>query len=253
MRIKLINLNTWFGGRNTFDSVIQYLSAEQPDIILLQEAYNGRDQKSAPYKRTVSSIQKLLNYQYAEFEESCILCTEYESEPFGNAIVSRFPIQDKKVLWIYGNGSILFDNTGKKSASEIPRNLLHCQILIGQVPYNIITLQGVWVIDGVETKQQKQMGNKILDYITDMENVILGGDFNLNQYAKTIRSFGNHMVNVFEGERVSSFNMKYKNNPVYAASVVDFIFTSPGIKVLDHYTSNLNVSDHQSQVVVLDL
>jgi len=145
------------------------------------------------------------------------------------------------------------NDTDRALVPTFPRNLLHCEVSINEKPYNLMTLQGVWAKDGVETDGQREMGKRIEQYLDGMDNVILSGDFNTNEQSSAIASLGQRLHNIFAGQRVSSFNMQHKNNPGYAGAVVDFVFTSPGMTVREHHTTDADVSDHQSQVVVLDL
>jgi endonuclease/exonuclease/phosphatase (EEP) superfamily protein YafD len=121
------------------------------------------------------------------------------------------------------------------------------------VDYELMTVHGVWAPDGNETDDQKAMGKKISEYIQNKSNVILSGDFNINQKSECISGIEKDLTNIFKDERITSFNMKHKDKPGYASAVVDFVFASPAIKVLEHRTADVDVSDHQSQVVVFDL
>jgi endonuclease/exonuclease/phosphatase family metal-dependent hydrolase len=115
-----------------------------------------------------------------------------------------------------------------------------------------MSLQGVWAHDATETPAQIEMGNRISKYVQGKNNVILAGDFNVNEGTQTIDLLGESLSNIFKGERRTSFNMTRKG-PQFSEAVVDFVFTSPNIKVADHHTATADVSDHQSQIVVLEL
>lgn len=251
MRIKLINLNVWFGGR-LWDNIVEYLQAEQPDILMLQEAY-ANAQGGEPRMNTVASIQKHLDLPHTEFETQFILQQNNETASWGNAILGRFPLSNKRVCWLQGQGSILVNGEDLKQRSAAPRNLLHCQMSLQDKVYNLMTLQGIWAPDEKVIPGQREMARLIVDYIQRQENIILTGDFNVNEETEPIKLIDQQLTNIFHGERTSSFNMKQKTKPGYATGIVDFIFTSTDIKVIDHYTAPHDVSDHQSQVVVLDL
>lgn len=253
MRVKLINLNTWQGGKFLWDNIIQYLKDEQPDIVMLQEVFASEEENVAPYLKTLESLQEIFNFPYSEYSLEAIFDNGEEIAPMGNAILSKFPLSDKQVIWINGTAPTTMDNNDRGSIPNFPRNILHCQIDINSQTYNLMTTHGVWAPDSIETDLQKAMGKRISEYVNGKPNVILTGDFNVNENTEAIYSIEQHLTNLFKDERDCSFNMKHKTKPGYATAVVDFIFTSPNITVLEHRTSEADVSDHQSQVVICDL
>lgn len=236
-----------------WDNIVEYLSTEKPDILLLQEAYQSIAPDPRPYMNTAASLQQILGFPFNDYEPTFTLNRPEETAIFGNAILSKFALSKKNILWLQGQHSVIADARNRELIPTFPRNLLHCQADINGKAYNLMTLQGIWAKDGTETEAQKQMGKRISDYIKGKDNVILAGDFNVNEKTETIVGLEKDMVNIFKDERISSFNMKHKTSQGYAKAVVDFVFTSPHIKVLNHYTSQADVSDHQSQVVMLDL
>jgi endonuclease/exonuclease/phosphatase family metal-dependent hydrolase len=252
MRVKLINLNVWWGGKKLWGNIVQYLKEEQPDITILQEAYASEEQNAAPYLNTAASLQKILGFPYSEFGLEFIIQTKEDKSPMGNAILSKFPLIKKEGLWLQGTGPTEVSDSDRQSIPYFPRNLLHCEAEINGQAYNLMALHGIWAPDEQETEMQKEMGRKVAGYLQGKPNVILAGDFNINEKSETVQLLEQGLTNIFKGERVSSFNMKQKTKPGYATAVVDFVFASPNIKVAEHYTSEADVSDHQSQVVVFD-
>jgi endonuclease/exonuclease/phosphatase family metal-dependent hydrolase len=251
--MKLVNLNTWHGGKYLWDNIVEYLRAEDPDILMLQEAYASKEPGQAPFLNTAQSIQGILDLPYSEFAQEFMLSTPEDHAPMGNAILSRFPLTHVNTVWLHGNGPTEVNDLDRAAIPNIPRNMLHCQTEIKGQTYNLLNTHGVWAPDSKETDSQQEMGRIISDYIQDMTNVILAGDFNTNENTSTMSAIRENLVDIFSGERKSSFNMKHKTNPGYATAVVDFIFVSPNIRVLEHRTSERDVSDHQSQIVILDL
>ncbi len=254
MKVKLINLNIWHGGWRLWDNILEYLKQEQPDILMLQEVYMSEEEAVEPYLKTVASLQKEIGLKYEFQSAEVVISTGHEMAPIGNAIMSRFPLIEPTINVVHGRSDVLqvFEDNPALFANY-PRHLLHAGIGIDGTIYNIMTTHGVWAPDGVETESQKSMGKKISQYLHGKPNVILSGDFNINENSECIMGLEEHLVNIFKGERTTSFNLKHKSKPGYAEAVVDFIFASQNIKVLEHRTADADVSDHQSQVVVFDL
>lgn len=236
-----------------WDNVVQYLKDEQPDIVTLQEVFAGGKPEGPPHLRTLPALQEALGYGYAEFGLESFLDNGQVEADFGNGILSKLPLMEPKVEWIHGSGPRKVDDRDRQQVPNFPRNILHCKMEAGGQNYNVMSLHGVWAFDRQETGLQKAMGKKISEYVSGKSNVILAGDFNVNENTEAVNSVEQHLVNIFKGQRQSSFNMRQKTSPGYASAIVDFVFASPQIKVLEHYSSDADVSDHQSQVVVFDL
>ncbi len=254
MKIKLLNLNMRLGGKYTWDNILDLIRTEQPDILMLQEVRNSSLEDAPPCLSTYASLRKELPYTYSDYETQFIITDEDgDTAPEGVAIFSKFPLSRVAVLWLQGDSAITVNANDRDSIPTWPRNLLHCQATINGTIYNLMTLQGVWAPDGTETDNQKNMGICIANYIDGMENVILSGDFNVNENTETINLMEKTLNNIFKGERTSSFNMTRKFKPGYAEAVVDFIMVSPTITVMGHSTPEADVSDHLSQIAVFDL
>lgn len=253
MKIKLININVWWGGKHLWNNLVDYLKKEQPDIVIMQEAFDSTEINVPEYLKTTESLKQILGFPYSEYGEELVLDNGDLNCSMGNAMLSKFELSNKHVEFIHRDGTARVDDRDRSTIENFPRNILHCQTNINGTTYNLMGTHGVWAPDKTETPFQKESGKKIAGYIAGKENIILTGDFNVNENTETINLISEQLNNIFKGERVSSFNMKQKTNPGYATGVVDFIFTSPNIKILEHRTAEEDVSDHQSQVVILDL
>jgi endonuclease/exonuclease/phosphatase family metal-dependent hydrolase len=91
------------------------------------------------------------------------------------------------------------------------------------------------------------MSSAIIDYIGNMRNVVFSGDLNVDQNTQTIAMLEKKLHNPFKNKLSSTFNMKYKKaeHGTFDKSVVDFILTSPDIKVISTSTTdNEDISDH---------
>lgn len=241
-----------WGGKETWENIVAYLHEEQPDILMLQEVYNSTEPNVPTYLSAYTSLKEKLGYSYTEYEPQFNMKHGEDYGALGLAIFSKFPLLEKSVLWLQGNGVREVDHDDEEGVPTQPRNLLHCKTEINGETYNLMTLHGVWAPDGNETELQKEMAKRIFGYIADKENIILSGDFNVNENTSCINLLEGKLKNIFKGERTTSFNMTRKQNPVFATAIVDFIFVSPNIKVVDHCTSDKDVSDHQSQIVVIE-
>lgn len=244
------------------ENIISFLNAENPDIAALQEVYHNPKSKNAMLK-SYSTIKKELNYPYHVFAPA--LTHELKSGEtglLGNAIFSRFPITSHHVVFF----DVPFGHyrEGIDKPTTAPRNMLCATLsLPNGKEVSVFNLHGIWGTDGNDTDRRLKMVDDVIKQIKGRLNVILSGDFNLNEIvyprdksgqqllnqgctSQAVTRLEKQLVNVFKGERVTSFNKKYKDfvTTEYGTAVVDMVFVSPTIKVIKHHCPEVDVSDH---------
>jgi endonuclease/exonuclease/phosphatase family metal-dependent hydrolase len=255
MQIKFITLNIWQGG-NLMEGIIDFLKSENPDIITLQEVYNSHDNSLARNFQSLDVLNSQLNFPYNSFSPAFKNTKEKKNAVQGNAVLSRFPIKSNSEVF-YDEPYREYDDHEKNSDEFpfVPRNLQHSIINIENRELNVFNTQGIWGTDWLDSERRLHMGELIAEQVKDLENVILAGDFNLFPSTKTVELIEDHLKNVFKNELTTSFNMKQKTNPNtnYATSVVDMIFVSKNIKVIQHYCPQVDISDHLPLVSVIEL
>lgn len=252
MKLKIIQLNLWHGGK-FFGPIVDFLKSEDPDILICQEVHGGVDPKLPVNLRTTTGLSKAISLPFYYFSP-CMRWSWPEGKiPWGNAVFSKTPIISGEENFYYGEFGD-WERPKTPDFSNIPRNLQHVQIKIGRSALNIFNNHGIWGFDGDDNEERLKMADFILKKITGQENVILAGDFNVKENTQTIGKIQNILNDPFKGERKSSFNMKQKDkNSGYGTAVVDFIFTGTDIKVLEHSQPDVDISDHLPLVVELEV
>lgn len=252
MKIKLLSLNLWQGGL-LFDSIIEFIHEERPDILALQEVFRGKDKNLPKNLRSLEELKQQLKDYYYHFAPELLVELKEGKIDAGNAIFSRFPLVAKEVVFFdipYGT------HTEKPSSGDYslhPKNMHYVTIRYSHDLLNVFNLHGIWGFDGNDSERRLKMSKIILEQIKGEENVILAGDFNVQPHTQTIKNIEKRLVNVFKNELKTTFNMQHKQNPPYATAVVDMIFVSKGIKVLEHYCPQADVSDHLPLVCILEV
>lgn len=246
----MVSVNVSHGGE-FMDPLLEFLKKEWPDILCIQEAFNEHSEDLPPQFRTIDILSQELSFDHHYFAA----CYKNDFKGYvgekGNAIFSRFPIIETKNTF-YDLPYTLVVEKGF-NFEKTPRALQKAVIKLPQGNLNVFNTQGIWRLDGVDTERRLNMSRIIIDQVRDLPNVILTGDFNADWRMKTITDIEKYLINIFKGELKTSFNMKHKTDPGYARAVVDMIFVSPDIKVLEHYSPNVDVSDHFPLVATLDL
>src|SRR5581483_9037709 len=118
---------------------------------------------------------------------------------------------------------------------------------------NVFNTQGIWGFDGDDNERRLAQAQVIVKELGSLPRVILSGDFNVKEQTKSIALIEDRLKNIFKGERTTSFNLKHKTSPGFATAVVDMVFASTDLKVIEHYQPDVNVTDHLPQVVVFEL
>lgn len=264
MKIKFLCLNLWEGGF-LMEDILEFIKKENPDILALQEVYNGHDVKWSPEFRSIDILQAKLDYKYHHFAPAFLEKRDIGLLEQGNAVFSRFPIKSSKVTFYdrpYAKNFVkVFE-----AFPDVPRNLQHVVLDLGGRELNIFNTQGIWGgRDGGDNERRFNMSDIIVSQIKDKTNVILAGDFNLQNTTQAIGNIEKYLINIFKGKVNTTFNMKRKINPNvkrqtkyfnpagYSEAIVDMIFTSPNIKVFDYSCPQVDISDHFPLLVNLEI
>ena len=99
--MKLVQLNIWQG--RLLKQVVEFLEREQPDILCLQEVYSSRI--ASPLFDFLSSLE-IIQQRFASyhtfFSPSYDMTLLDKQFSFGNAILSRFPLDDAQTTFVSG-------------------------------------------------------------------------------------------------------------------------------------------------------
>lgn len=253
MRIKFLTLNIWHGGL-LWDNLIKFIRKEDPDIAFFQEIYGSEDEKLEKRFRTVNLFQKEFpQLKYSVFGPTVIDSTT--KAPEGKAIFSKLPLDGNKV-YIF-NGQVKEHNLliNDPYAAEIPEGMVESTVLIEGKKIWLYSWHGVWEKLGHDTEARFKMQDSIVDALKGKDRIILAGDTNLNPDTQFVKNIQEKLgiQSVFGDSLISTFNMKHKTNPGFATAVVDMIFVTPNIKVIDKYQPDDDVSDHKPLVALLEV
>ncbi len=252
MTLKFISLNLWWGG-NLFPQIIDFLRAEDADIVALQEVHDGKDPALKDRLRSMQVLKQELGYPHQEFALAHMLILPEGTLPSGNAVLSKFPITNSAVTFLFDpTQTAYFDKP--EQWPILPRILQGTSLdtPVGEV--NVFNIHGVWDLDGDSPSPQRQtMVERTFEAIQGKSNVILAGDTNANQNNPVLLDIEKRLTSVFGRELASTFNMRRKDNPGYATAAVDHMYVSPNIKVLSHSCPDVDVSDHLPLIATLEI
>ncbi|MGB4966103.1 MAG: endonuclease/exonuclease/phosphatase family protein [Microgenomates group bacterium] len=241
MRFKFIQLNLWFSGK-LLDNAIEFLNKERPDILALQEVYWPQANRSENRFNSLQILKKELGLDHMDFAPS-FLDVGVEDSLWGLAVMSKYPLIKSQSTYI--NGSFhAYVRDKLTDFGDLPRNLQHSTIEINNAPLHILNIHGIWGFDENDNERRLEMADRIIAQIPFNEPTILCGDLNVGQHTKTIAKLERRLRNVFKGELTTSFNTNIKKGGGFATSVVDFVFVSNHLRILNHTAPLVDVSDH---------
>lgn len=105
------------------EEVLNFLEDQDADIVLLQEVYDGTDQRLPVRYRSLETLLNRLLYSHHSFAADYL-----EKHPSGavarrgNAILSRFPIRKKDALFFSNSYSETYVDT-PDNVQDCPRNI----------------------------------------------------------------------------------------------------------------------------------
>ncbi len=251
MKLKVVSLNIWQG--QAINEVCLFLEREKPDIVTLQEVYDGKDPALALQFRSLDELKKRLGLAYHDFEAALIDNRQEGNIPEGNAIFSRFPIVAREAIFF--NDPFRTDYVDDISNNPTqPHVLLHTVLKTPAGEVNAYSLHGTWDLDGDNfSEKRRQMSEAIIAATKGKANVILAGDTNAKPTNQAMLNVEQHLTSVFGHELTSTFNMRRKDNPGYATAAVDMVFVSQDINIVTRVCPDVDISDHLPLVVTLEI
>jgi endonuclease/exonuclease/phosphatase family metal-dependent hydrolase len=238
---RLIQLNVW-GGRLE-NTLKDFLSAQKPDIICLQEAISYKKPNPA-FFYSIENMQKLCDLPYLAFGPVFTFNLMRGSAGFGNCIISRFPIQKTEIVFTRLEHNEDFDfNEDDYNA----RNFIHGQIDINGKMVHVLTHHGFHVPEHKEgTNETLAQMQHLRDYVASLEGpIILTGDFNLVPHSKSLELINSQLQNLS-----ISHNLKTTRNAfTYKREVCDYIFVNDEIHTERFSVSEELVSDHKALIL----
>lgn len=250
MKTKILLLNLLEGGIY-WENITRLIQRENPDILCLQEVFDGDIHQPANFQ-SIARLRALLPHYYYYFSPELFEIWPQGQGDQGNAVFSRFPIVDKKTISLHGTYKRLIRPPKEDDFSHYPKNLQHVVIPLGGEKLHVFNMHGIWGREGGDTPERLRMSNIIVNAVKEKDPAVLVGDFNLKPNTKTISSIEKHMTSVFKNDFITTFNMKHKTNPGYATAVVDMFFVSPHITVVSKSSPGDDVSDHLPFVVTIE-
>lgn len=217
---KVMSFNIHHGkdkfGFYTLDKIGKLIMDHQVDIVGLQEVdkYVVRSKFEDQVKKIASETS--MHYAFGSN-------VQWMGAEYGNAILSRFPIES-------------YQNVRLPGLHE-KRGLLISKIRVGDKSINfLVTHLG---LTREEKKRQFGVLHKYVEYLG--ENTILVGDFNSRADHEGIQNLKYYLLDAASG---SEHYGQHTYDGIVMKTRIDYIFVSPDMKITDYQVIDTNISDH---------
>lgn len=255
MRIKLLTINIWFGGI-VWDSLVSLIHSEKPDILTIQEAYDGHQPNLDKRYRTIEEFKREFSDFLPYHTFGATVMDTSVNVPWGNAIFSKFPLQNPSTI-LFDLPLAYYNFTTDIDPRLAAEGMQVAEVEIENRTLTIGSWHGVWNTHGNDTPERTIMGEKIVVSLGGKSPLILAGDTNMNPTSGVIQNIQKslNMKNVFENTLPSTFNLLHKSGDIsgYAVSPVDMVFVTKEIKVAESEMIKADVSDHYPLRVIMEI
>lgn len=254
MRLKFLTINIWFGGK-IWDNLVSFISDERPDILAIQEVYNGQDPSLEKRFRTMNEFENLFGSFLPYNAFGATLLDKGVNATWGNAVFSRFPIINYRTV-LFDLPFVEYDFSTDTDPRLAAEGMLEAELDVSGKKIYTYSWHGVWDNHGKDSENREIMANRIKEAIRGKEDVILAGDTNMDPDTRIIQNIREELglESVFGTTLQSTFNMSRKKEPGnYAHSPVDMVFVSPNFQIIEKEMSDVDVSDHYPLKVLLEV
>lgn len=251
-KLKFIQINIYKG--KYLDALVDFLKQEDPDIVAMQEVTRG--DVSYCSDKTVNIFEYVKaktgfdgcfgsNQKFADSEKSLL----------GNAVLSKLPITGSKVLSLKEFRPVtLFEFEDSSIFPYLARLAIDVIIDVDGRTVHAISWHAAWTAPPADTTETLRQAKIVADYLKSLNNpFILGGDLNNIPESKTVGLISSVANNLMTGSNVVQTTHPKIHKIVPRGYLVDFIFTSGGIKAKSLKVPQVTVSDHLPVIAEVEL
>lgn len=243
--MKVIQLNIWHGKLG--DLVIEFLKKERPDLVCMQEVNAVRDDATYGVFTPLQKIQEEAGFEHSFFSPVFSYHFQNRTAQFGNAILSRLPLEHQETVFVHNDYQENFDGT---EHDYNIRNLQLCKVksangtditLVNHHGYHIKNPQG----DNQSVKAMEKVANTVLALSGP---VIFCGDFNVSPDSPAMQPLQALNLRNLTAEQsipTTLSRLHFLEHPVPC----DYILVSPDVPITSFKAADQTVSDHRPLIL----
>lgn len=233
MKISVLQWNVWY--QEKADSILKFLSTTNADIVCLQEL--TKTSSHNPYRNLPEEIKQL------GYKSSYVMTVDRPGWQMGNGIFSKFSVQSSREVFLR------HEVAGDASPSNESRAYIENLILAGDKRLTVGTAH-LSFTPGFKLMPEKEIEAKhFLATIGDNHSgFIFTGDFNALPDSNLIRTLDNKFQHAGPDYEEPTWTTKPFDYMDFKADRLnwrlDYVYTTPDIKVTTAKTLATEVSDH---------
>jgi endonuclease/exonuclease/phosphatase family metal-dependent hydrolase len=245
---KIIQANVWFG--RLLPSLLEFIKEEQPDVLCTQEDLITPDGFAAPTDPEVHErLAEQFPYQF--FAPAITFDLEDRTVTQGNAIYSRWPIENKRTIFTSGSFS------DEKAVGDFDYNVRNIQLATVRMgngkELTVANHHGHHELNAAGSERSVESMRQAAGTLAIVGGpLIVCGDFNVNPQSPAMRPFDDlklHNLTVEHGLT----NTLSTASAVPRAVVCDYILVNNEVQVKSFGVSEQVVSDHKALIMEFEV
>jgi len=242
MKISILQWNVWF--KESADNILEELKRFDADIVCLQEL--TKDSLVNPGRDLEAEIASL------GYQPAYALTIDRSHHQMGNGIFSKFSILSERQVYVQHEepGSTDFSRENR-IYQEVTLDIPHRNLTIGTVHLS-------YTDTFVETKSKNDEFTKFLSAIKpNKENFVVTGDFNALPVSSYLSRISKQLQHAGPDFTEATWTTKPFEHYDFAADSLDYrldyVFTTPDVKVVESKVLQTEFSDHLPILVTIEL
>lgn len=248
MILKILQWNIWY--KENPEDITRTINQISPDIVCLQEVTVNYSQHQ------IKDIPKYLAKQTGlncHFQEAQYWPVENGKAVQGNAILSKGAFASKSHIFVQNKKHENFDDYSREG-----RILVVGEIEVGGKHLTVATTHLSYQHRFEETQAKLEEENRLLEAIARFDqNFILTGDFNVSPKSNLIKKLSKNLINAGPEFDQNTWTTKpFSYNGFEETQLnwrLDYIFTTPDIKVNKAEIIQTEFSDHLPILIEIEV
>lgn len=244
--MKIMQLNIWAG--RMARGLIRYIEKEQPDVICMQEVFNADFAVPTPDRMfdIFSRLKEVSGLQYDYFSMRYSVDVIGRTAPYGNAILSRFPIKSAQTIQIEKN---VLEHVTAESDIYNATNLQIVTIDVDGQVWTIANHHGHHDLDPAGNEESVAAMQRVADSLRDIQGpLVLCGDLNVWPESPAMRVFDGWLDDIVAQSGATSTLARIN---VDRDVVCDHILVNDNVMVKSFKVDEVIISDHYPLVAEL--
>lgn len=250
--MKLLQLNAWMGKLSW--AAERFIEQQQPDIVCLQEVFRANKAVMIPDRmfQCLDLLQEASGLEYCYFSPAIGVSIAGGNADFGNAILSRYPLQTAETVFTHGEYAKNFaPATSEETARTIPRNMQIVTIATPEGSVTIVNHHGHWEATPLGTETSVEKMKLVADRARQAKGaLIIAGDLNVTSESEVMRVFDDWLDDIVARSGAQTTLSKV-GRPLDV--VCDHILTNNLVRMNYFAVETAMISDHLPLVMEFEL